>query len=216
MGRNKLMALAFATTTALVVYGCADSTAPTDAGRAIGAVPLLHHTGVVPPADTVYPLKRLKELQYDLTASAVIGPEGGAIKIFEAGGKIEIPRGALTEPTLITMTALKGWNVAYEFQPHGLVFLPTDAGVKITQDLKPTYAARDDRWIANAEAGYFESADTSFIGQYRLFAYASELRPAEVEELKRNARTIRFWVTHFSGYLVSSGRKPAGMDISQY
>lgn len=215
MGRNKLMALAFATT-ALVGYGCADSTAPTDAGRDAFALPLLHHVGIIPPADTVYPLKRLNALTRDYSVSMVIGPEGGAIKIFEAGGKIEIPKGALAEPTLITMTALAGWNVAYEFEPHGLVFLPTATGVKITQDLKPTYGSKDDRWIENAEGGYFASRDTSFLGNYKLFAYASELRPTELEGTKRNARTIRFWVDHFSGYLVSSGRKPAGMDISQY
>ena len=199
--------------TALLAPGCADTTAPVDRESPPEMMPVLDHVPGMPPADTVFPLKRRKALQYDLTQSMVIGPDGGEFKIYEAGFKINVPKGALSAPTLISVTALKGWNVAYEFQPHGLVFLDT---VKITQDLRPTWAYHEDAWLRNAEAGYFEDRDTSFIGNYRLFAYASELRPVEVDNTRQNARVLRFHITHFSGYLVSSGRKPPGLNISQY
>src|SRR5689334_14824217 len=89
-------------------------------------------------SDTGLVLKRLTPLTSDISASAVIGPKGGSIKLDGAGAKIDIPAGALSEATTITMTALAGANVAYEFQPHGITFAQP---VKVQQDLRVTWAS---------------------------------------------------------------------------
>src|SRR3954468_1149168 len=66
--------------------------------------------------DVVKLLKRDDALQA-MTASAVIGPKGGHILIEDAGLRLDFPRGAVSVATRITVTALRGRNVAYHFQP---------------------------------------------------------------------------------------------------
>jgi hypothetical protein len=150
--------------------------------------------------DTVFVLKRTAYLANDISASALIGPEGGEIKIDAAGGKIEFPAGALQKPTLITMTAKAGWNVAYEFEPHGLKF---DADVKIQQDLRVTLADRNPSLVAKLQGAYYKNLDASFIDPWKLLATVREVCPVEVDKVSK--RLAKFYIRHFSGYLMSSG-----------
>jgi hypothetical protein len=152
-------------------------------------------------SDTALVLKRLTPLDSTISVTAVIGPNGGAIKINAAGGKIDIPAGALSEPTTITMTALAGPNVAYEFQPHGLTFAQP---VKIQQDLRYTWASVYPQLLGMAHGGYYDrSLDSSFVDPGKLFV---TLKEHELGYLESNATQLKFYINHFSGYLVTCGR----------
>jgi hypothetical protein len=156
-------------------------------------------------SDTTLVLKRLTPLDSDISVSAVIGPKGGAIKINEAGGKIEIPVGALKDTVTITMTALGGPNVAYEFQPHGITFAQP---VKIQQDLRYTWASVYPQLLGMAHGGYYDrSLDSSFVDPAKLFAVVKE---HELGYLESNATQLKFYINHFSGYLVTCGRGDDG------
>lgn len=153
-------------------------------------------------SDTALVLKRLTPLDSSISLSAVIGPEGGEIKINDAGGKIDIPAGALSEPTTITMTALAGADVAYEFQPHGLTFAKP---VKIQQDLRNTWASVYPQLLGLAHGGYYDqSLDGSFVDKGKLFVL---LKEHQLGYLESNATQLKFYVGHFSGYVVTCGRK---------
>src|SRR5206468_1390200 len=67
-------------------------------------------------------LKRTKALSGAASASGIIGPTGGSLSIPRAGVEITFAPDAVTVPTRITVTAVEGVDVAYEFQPHGLQF----------------------------------------------------------------------------------------------
>ena len=156
-------------------------------------------------SDTALVLKRLTPLDSDISVSALIGPEGGSIKINAAGGKIDIPAGALSAPTTITMTALAGPNVAYEFQPHGLTFAQP---VKIQQDLRTTWASVYPQLLGMAHGGYYDrTLDSTFIDPGKLFAVVKE---HELGYLESNATQLKFYIGHFSGYLVTCGRADNG------
>lgn len=156
-------------------------------------------------SDTGLVLKRLTPLDSDLSASAVIGPQGGSIKINAAGGKIEIPAGALSAPTTITMTALAGPNVAYEFQPHGTVFAQP---VKIQQDLKVTWASVYPSLLQTAHGAYYDSSlDSTFVDSTKLLMKVKE---HELGYPDISASQIKFYIGHFSGYVVLCGRGDNG------
>jgi len=153
-------------------------------------------------SDTALVLKRLAPLDSDISVSAVIGPNGGSIKINQAGGKIDIPAGALSDTVTITMTALAGPNVAYEFQPHGITFAQP---VKIQQDLKFTLASVYPQLLDLAHGAYYDRAlDSTFVDAGKTLMQVKE---HELGYPDINASQIKFYVGHFSGYVVLCGRK---------
>lgn len=162
-----------------------------------------------PAIDTVLLLKRTSPLEADISLTAVIGPEGGEIKIREAGGKIDIPAGALKDSVTITMTAKAGWDVAYEFEPHGLVF---DLPVKLQQDLRGTFADQYPSLIPTLQGSYYDtSLAEMYCGGWNLFGRVKENMPASYDQ---NVKQLKFEIHHFSGYLLSSGFKGGWGDES--
>ncbi len=134
-------------------------------------------------------LARSVDLATPVTASAVIGKDGGTIQIKETGFTLRIPAGALDAPTTISVTAQPGSNVAYEFAPHGLVFKTT---VWFEQDGKHTKAKSGALLLG----GYF--ADPSDVLPD---GTASVLEQFLLAPGKKGF--ITFGIKHFSGYLVS-------------
>jgi hypothetical protein len=198
--RKALATLALATL-AVATFSCADSTAPS------GASPNATQS-VVPDAalgdalglglgrlvdTTVTVLQRLTPLSDDITRTEVIDSDGGLIVIPRAGFLLYVPRGALDQPTTITVTAVQGSAIAYEFEPHGLVF---NRRPFFVQDLGVTAAA--SRLLGTGFTGaYFESRDEiSPIGS----AAVHELLPTRVGLF---SQTVLFPIKHFSGYLVA-------------
>lgn len=141
-------------------------------------------------------LTRRVALSRDYLVSGEIGADGGSLEIAEAGVVITFPQNALSTRTRITMRALAGRTVAYEFEPHGLTF---SVKPMIEQDLDKT------NWKqvlskGNVEGVYF--ADPSSLNR--------DLDEADADEFfvttTKGEKTLSFTVPHFSGYLVSSAR----------
>jgi hypothetical protein len=168
---------------------CADSTAP-EAAPAPG--PRRDLLGGL----LMSVLQRTLPLAQDYSASASIGPAGGTLRIPAAGFTLAVPAGALSAPVTLRATALAGGNVAYRFEPHGLVFLKDPL---ITQDLSLT-AVTSGVPGSSLAGGYFAS-DADLGNGY---ATISETRPASVNLL---ALRMSFTVHHFSGYAATTGRQ---------
>lgn len=134
-------------------------------------------------------LQRTLPLSHDYSASATIGTAGGSIRIPEAGFTITFPAGAVSAPVTVTATALKGSNVAYRFEPHGLVFAKEPT---ITQDLSLT-AALGRLLDTGYQGSYFTDESTLPSGQVQVL----ESRPATFDLLRLR---MSFTVSHFSGY----------------
>jgi hypothetical protein len=152
-------------------------------------------------------LKRTKGLKTTATASAVIGPDGGSLSIPGAGVEVVFAHGAVAKATRITVTAGKGKDVAYEFQPHGLTF---SAPVVVRQDLKNTTAESDPLLAASLQGSYFEGTlEANLIGTHGVYSHIKEGRKAK---LNGAATTLEFTIEHFSGYMLSTGL--VSVDIS--
>lgn len=211
--KSVLRAMSALVIVAAGVIACADTAPPTTTRFAprpanisyikIKATDSLMLVTDVSYSDTSLVLKRLTPLAADISVSATIGASGGSIAIPAAGGKIDIPKGALSQPTVITMTALAGPNVAYEFQPHGLTFAQP---VKLQQTIAGTWAQMYPALLNGMHGSYWGQAqlDSAFIDPLKIFALVKE---HEIAYPEANASQIKFYLDHFSGYLVSCGFK---------
>jgi hypothetical protein len=187
----------------LVLAACSDQgpTAPTAAPRfdaAPAGLPSVAGTNVT----TVDVLRRSAPLAADITVSRVIGQNGGALRSPLAGITVTVPRGALSAPTAISVTAIAGDLIAYEFGPHGTVF---NVPLRIEQRLSKAERTRNGTDHLGASAGHFLSAaDIDFAGGR---AAVNEQLDATVDV--RNNK-VTWNPSHFSGYLLASGRKGSG------
>ena len=137
--RLRLLTLSATITAALLAYGCANDsiTAPasTPVAAAAAASPSLLGS-LLGQTTTVTPLLRKTPIT-SVTASATIGPLGGVLALPSAGLTVVVPPLAVTTATKMSVTAVAGSSVAYEFEPHGIKFtVPLVA----TQSLKGTQA----------------------------------------------------------------------------
>jgi hypothetical protein len=139
---------------------------------------------------------RVNPLSAPISVSFRIDPsQNGHFEIKAAGLEVDVPQGAVTTPVEITATALPGNVIAYEFQPHGLVF---QKPLRVRQDLR----AIDWRTASfgGLEIAYFADASALDAGsqvsvQEFLGSFFSLL-----------SGRVEFDVNHFSGYMVSWGR----------
>lgn len=190
--------------TAALSYGCGEAAAPLaperPANGLIGDV-----LGIVTEVLTpVTVLQRTDPLAQDIAVSEEIGKDGGTIEIKDAGIKVIFPKNALAPPkskktVVITVTALKGDDVAYTFEPHGIEFREP---VRIEQEFKGTNAERNRALIAELEGAYFPSVN--YLDPLRGVADVLEFRPTSMDV---TGKKIKFTVDHFSGYLIASGRQ---------
>jgi len=141
-------------------------------------------------------VERAVPLPHDIVRSVTLHQTGGEIAIPEAGFHLRIPRAAIgNQPITITVRALKGSRIAYVFGPHGILFR---SPIEMTQSLEHTNmdAAQD----APLEGGYFLDGD---LDPAAGTAYVREFIPVAV---RAEASRIHMPITHFSGYVLSSGR----------
>lgn len=160
--------------------------------------------GTAPATSKIVPavriLKRTQALKTTQTTSAVIGPAGGQLSLPTTGIEVSFAPGAVAKATRITVTALEGTDVAYEFQPHGLKF---SAPVVVRQDLKKTTAESDAVLAASLQGSYFEGILAgNLIGTHDVYSHIKEGRKAK---LNATSRVLEFTIEHFSGYIVSTG-----------
>ena len=140
-------------------------------------------------------LQRTKALAVPITVSKLIGPDGGTLTIPEAGVTVTVPRGALAASTKITMTARAGTLVAYDFAPHGITFAKP---LVFSQKLSGTNATLLSAPLLRL--GYY--ADESLLTNTG--GLVSELFGGVVNTL---SWTFTSSIPHFSGYMVSCGRR---------
>jgi hypothetical protein len=134
-----------------------------------------------------------KALKADVSASAVIGPEGGVLALPATGLRLVVPAGAVSRPTSFRATALAGRLVAYDFEPAGSTF---PVPLRVEQDLSFLDLRHTD--ASALVAGYFPSrAD---LDQQLLTG-----RVAEVISTAPSTSAVTFPVWHFSGYVVGWG-----------
>lgn len=193
--RTLSAAIAFAAAS-LLSSSCGDATAPatrTDAPNAILGLPSGLGGGVGTIVDTtVSTLQFAVPLVSDISRSATIGPEGGAIEIPETGFRLDVPKNAVAAPTLITVTAVQGSTVAYEFEPQGIAL---NKRLIVTQSLGPTSIASSLLGRSFTGAYFTSRNDIHLDGT----ALVHELEPTNTDLL---ALQLQFSIGHFSGYLV--------------
>ena len=147
-------------------------------------------------------LTRDTPLATSLSASATIGVLGGTIELPGAGLTVTVPAFAVTTPTTITVTAVAGSQVAYEFEPHGLQFA---VPLGVTQVLDGTSASGQGLIPGQLFAGYF--ADLTALNPLNGTAIVSEILGVSVN-LGHSRAT--FGIQHFSGYLLGTGAGDPG------
>ena len=138
-------------------------------------------------------LSRKVPLDRDVTASEMIGSEGGTIVIPEAGFTLVVPKDAVSAKTKFTVTALAGKAVAYEMGPHGLRFARS-------------LSARQDLTVTTYTGGLFNPlkgayfTDKELLDQSGLTALVAEVLNGVTNPL---TKTFTFPIDHFSGYVVA-------------
>lgn len=189
----------FALLAMVLAVGCDKGvTAPASSGAA-------SRTLVSPTIVNV--VSRNTPLATSLSASAVIGALGGQLSIPGAGLNVVIPAFALTSPTRITVRAVAGSQVAYEFEPHGIRFL---VPLIVTQNLVGTNALNGGLLPQPLVAGYF--ASLSDLDPLAGTGLVSELLGTSVSLV---TKTVTFQVVHFSGYLVATGENASTAESTQ-
>jgi hypothetical protein len=172
--------------------GCSDAVTPTAPSAAGGP-----SAGLLSSVLQLSLLQRLLPLGQSYSAAATIGPAGGTLRLREAGMTITFPAGAVAAPVNVRATALAGSNVAYTFEPHGLVFQKDPT---ITQDLGVTELVRQLLSPPTLAGGYFTD-ESQISGSY---ANVVETRAATVSLLQLK---MSFTIHHFSGYAVTTKSK---------
>ena len=198
-----IRSLAFTVTAAalaMVTVGCNGDISPTGPSvRPAEASPSLVSDLLSAVTNTlVSVLHHSKPLARDVVVTAQIGANGGKIRIAETGFELTVPKGAVSRTTTFQVKALAGSLMAYEFEPHGTRFA---VPLKFSQQLPGLGLL--GLLSQKPEVGYF--ANRSQIDQKTGEATVDEFAPTTVV----NGLLGRWAVgdiSHFSGYLVSSGR----------
>ena len=193
MRYRSLRTLTVAVVGGLLINGCGSHDNPVAPEAALSASPAASASLLGLSTTTVTALQRTTPLAKPITTSAYIGALGGKLAIPGAGLVVVVPPLALTSTKHITVTALAGSNVAYDFGPSGTKFL---VPLVVTQDLRNT----------QAKSGGLINPLSLFVGYFpddKNILSVTELLNLNVNLL---SQTAVFTVTHFSGYIVASGR----------
>jgi hypothetical protein len=182
-----------------LMLGCGDL--PTSPGEDGPSLPIIPSPAFAMVGEvSLGVLQWRKPLTADVTVSRVIGKKGGTIRIDELGVTLVVPRDALKKHQKVlggprgkvplTITALAGEGVAFEFGPHGVKF---SKPAYLIIDLSKTAAAGDPSALEGLVAVYYEG-----IPQARV--KGKEVLPVQVVDGR-----LVFAFHHFSGYLLASG-----------
>ena len=139
-------------------------------------------------------VQRTTALPAAITVTQTIGVAGGTLSIPAAGVTVTVPQGAVSAPTVMTMTARAGTLIAYDFAPHGIIFAKP---LVFTQKLNGTNVSVLDTSLL--QLGYY--ADPSQLTNAG--GLVSELIGGSVNLL---SWTFTSSIPHFSGYVMAGGR----------
>ncbi|HJQ20914.1 MAG TPA: hypothetical protein VJ867_11240 [Gemmatimonadaceae bacterium] len=182
--------------------GCSDTTAPASAPLSVESKTsndLLGLGGLLGTLTNllVPPVTRNTPLPNDVVWTFTAGPDGALSANSAVGLTIVVPPGALASTQTITVTALKGSAVAYGFEPH----LQFDRKVVLTQNLRGTSAGGLLSLNLTLSGAHFDGDAPSYSSGG--LAIVSEVVPSLTSLL---TKTTSFGVSHFSGWIVASGR----------
>ena len=189
---------------AMLSIGCSSDSSPTAPSVQPSVQPTEASQGLISDLisgvanNLVMTVKRSKPLARDIVVTAQIDAKGGRIRVKETGFELTVPKGAVSRMTTFQVKALAGSVLAYEFEPHGTRFA---VPLKFSQQLPGLGLL--GLLSQKPEVGYF--ANRSQIDQKTGQATVDEFAPTTVV----NGLLGRWAVgdiSHFSGYLVSSGR----------
>lgn len=190
MRRTRETTALFALATTLTLAGCFSSL-PTD--PASDQDPFF----TVAPAPGFDAMRRTAPLPAARSITRTIGAEGGRLELEDVGVAFVIPAEALSEATEITLTALAGDAVAFEFAPHGLVFeRPASIHVRARGTEVEEVLQRpelDGAVLEDVLGVYFEGDATAGV------------EPLETIPVRLIDEAVVFPVHHFSGYVCASG-----------
>ena len=183
---------------AAIVVACGGDQAFVAPRLGDGAPPL----GVVtnPSGTPVLPVHRAVPLAQDRSWSFDVGPAGTVVHDGPTGLTIEVPAGAVSESTHITVVALQGAPLAYRFEPHGMQF---PVPIRLVQSLRGLNVRSGVLGIPPLFGGYFADdslATDSATGVARVL----EVLPVLIDVKNR---AVILDVHHFSGYTVASQAK---------
>lgn len=148
-------------------------------------------------------LLRTAPLSKPVVVVKTIPSGGGGIDVPGTDFQLQVPNGAFAGKSMtITIIAYPGNVVAYDFQPHGFVFLKP---LKAVQQLGHT------NWKSlNLPAGFYPNwagayfATPSQIDLSTGRALINEFMPGGVNV---GGATMTWSIPHFSGYMVSTGQE---------
>jgi hypothetical protein len=137
----------------------------------------------------------------DQTVSAVVGPDGATLSLPGADFSMNIPAGALSAPTTITIISRAGSYVVYDMLPHGLRFAV------------PVTAVQGLSTVAGYGTSASNSVRTAYLSQVNeQVAFDGSVSPVELEAattyyygVQPIAETHSWIVNHFSRYILISG-----------
>ena len=159
----------------------------TSAALATVATAMVNVSGLLRAAPVIFPVTR----------SRTFDRNGGQLDIPELGFSLKVPAGAFPGQTLtISVTAGRGRMVAYNFEPHGTTFLKP---LTISQQLQGTNGMLGQMIRTDLAGGYFKN-DT------QLNTMTNSATIDEAFGIVFTGTTASFDITHFSGYMVSTGR----------
>jgi hypothetical protein len=184
--RNYFLAIA----AGLLATACGDTgvTAPTQ--EAARTAPAQHQ--VLSSPLNVNVVQRDTPLSDPVSTSVNVSWFGGAMRLPGTGLTVIIPPFAVSRPITLTATAVPGSDVAYEFGPHGTHF---NVPLVVIQDLSHVNMSGINPLLMFA--GYYSSLNDGGT------ASITELLDLGVNVADQ---TAVFTVSHFSGYLLASGR----------
>ncbi|HWJ22990.1 MAG TPA: hypothetical protein VNS52_11610 [Gemmatimonadaceae bacterium] len=182
-----------------LALGAGLAVAACNGDQAAATGPVVRGASVASETQLATVLQRSVPLEHAISASITVADNGGVLRIPEAGLQVVVPRNALptSTPVTITVTAIAGNAVAYEFEPHGLVFArPLSA----TQDLSgTTWSASSGR--ATPEAAYFAGDE-----QLDVAAGTALISETFRTDLVATGKRLHWGIPHFSGYVIVTGR----------
>ena len=192
---------------AMIAGACSETSEPSAPVRSAqtSASAMNQVASTIPNSFLTYGLLRQKPLEEDVVVTKTVSSNGGSIDVPGTDFHLQIPKGAFDGKTMtFTVRALAGSTVAYDFEPHGTVF---NVPLKFVQGLGHTNlkgAKPAPGWESHLAGAYFPNAD--MVDPETGLAVVTELLPADID-VTWNGSQISFPIWHFSGYLVSTGRR---------
>lgn len=139
----------------------------------------------------------LVPLQSNVSWSFTAGPAGVRSSNAATGLTIIVPPGALAKNVTITVTAVKGNVVNYQFQPAGLQFAYP---VTLTQNMSLTTTLLNTLTGTTLKGAYYSSSTL----QYNSTTNSATVNEFEPTVTNLLGGAVSWQIKHFSGYVVAS------------